>query len=147
MKLQLGFLLCLLAAILGACGSLNDPCEIDSELSRYVAQVNQWTGDTIKLPLAKIGFGEVSGEAIAVCRALRLGVKGKGDRGVFKQILVDRATWDSLSDNSRLLVISHELNHCLHGVKDHDASGLMGAYLDETLDARTTITEYANRRK
>jgi hypothetical protein len=146
MKLQLGFLLSLLTAILGACGSLNDPCEIDSELSRYVSQVNQWTGDTIKLPLVKIGFGEVSDEAIAVCRALRLGVKGKGDRGVLKQVLVNRTQWDALSDNSRLLVISHELVHCLHGVKEHDASGLMGAYLDESLDARTTITEYAKSR-
>jgi hypothetical protein len=143
---MLRYAVMLLAAMLvQACGSLNDPADIDPELSRFVSQVNQWTGDTIKLPLVKIGFGD-AGSAIAVCRDLRLNVKHVGERGIFKQVLVNRDQWDTLSDNSRLIVIAHEGAHCLHGVKEHDESGLMAAELDESLDARTAILEYYSRR-
>lgn len=139
--------LCLFLMILvtTACGAANDPCQIDDGLANYVAQVNTWTGDTIKLPLVKIGFGDV-GSAIAMCKDLRVGIKGRGYRGIFKQILVNRDQWDGLSDNSRLMVIEHEIVHCLHGVKEHDKTGLMAAYLDETLDAKTAIIEYYARR-
>jgi len=140
-----------------ACGAVENKVEAlidpvhftDPTLKPYVAEVMSWSGESLSDSILSIELVDELGvdDAIGICvktlgstyaphsRKIKI---LRADHILVKDGLAD--TWNNMDDNSRLMLIAHELGHCQWNAK-HVESGLMQPNLFDG-DAREAFESF-----